>query len=522
MSGARTFRMTGGPPGLTRTGQAMLGGAVTVLFVAATTGHSALAAAGAAQLGLLAASWLAARRTRDAAHHLDLSIDTPEGPTRARGAPLVVDVRLRNRSARLLPDLRLRLRVAGEPQPALEAALHVPPAAQADLRFAPCFPRAGHWRVHGVELTLLGPLGLTRVRAYVPVEHPVQVRPRALPRGPLLALLGRHGATRDRAGRHLNRQAGTGFELRELRDYVPGDSLKTVAWKATARRGRPLVRAFEEESVRRLQLLLDIGPTMRAGRAGATPLDRAIDLCARLAELSAQDRVGLTTFDHRVYGHLKPMGGRAHLQRALHHLMDLNRVVDDDLTEIADAELMARVGAFLEAQEGVRLRRAGDDPMRPRVARTLVDPLAEIYDVGGLYAQVTRYLSLERDRGHAALFAKGRPARDTLSARLRLFCALRGIPIPYRLTGPADAFDRGLIDAVGHSLGPGGPDHLLLFTDLRGLDPVGGGVRALRLATARKRRVVVVDVGDRTPSSAVRDALRAAHVERVPASALGN
>lgn len=504
----------GGPPGLTRAGQALLGGAVGVLFVAATVGHPTLGAAGAGMLGLLCAAWLAARRARDALQHLDLRVDTPEGPTRARRSPLPLRLRVRNRGDRSLRGLHLRVRIAGEPEPAPEARLDVPPQAAAELRFEPRFPRAGHWRVHGVELTVEGPLALTRVRAYRATEHPLQVRPRGLPAAPIRALLAHRGATRDRAGRHLNRQAGTGFELRELRDYVPGDALKTVAWKATARRQRPLVRAFEEESVRRLQLLLDVGPTMRAGPPGGAPLDRAIDLCAAIAEHSVQDRVGLTTFDHRVYGHLKPTGGRAHLQRALHHLMDLSRVVDDDLTEIADAELMARVGAFLEAQGGLPVRRAGDDPWRPSVARTLVDPLAEIYDVGALYAAVTAYLAAERDRGHAALFAKGRPARDTLSARLRLFCALRGIPVPYRLTGPADAFEHGLVDAVGRNLGPGGPDRLVLVTDLRGLTPDGPGARALRLATARKKRVVVVDVGAVIPPDAVLDALRAAHAER--------
>src|SRR5699024_8431695 len=96
-----------------------------------------------------------------------------------------------------------------------------------------------------------------------------------------------------------------------------------------------------------------------------------------------------------------PETGRAHLQRVLHHLMDLSRVVDEDLTEISDAELVARVGDFLERQEGVDVRRLGEDPARARVARTLIDPLRELFDEAAIFTAVTTYLAEDRDRGHA-------------------------------------------------------------------------------------------------------------------------
>ena len=87
----------------------------------------------------------------------------------------------------------------------------------------------------------------------------------------------------------------------------------------------------------------------------------------------------------------------------------------------------------------------------------------------------------------------------------------------YRLTGPADARETGLRDAVGRSLMPGGPERLIVFSDLRGLNPDGDGIRALRLASARKKQVVVVPLG-RPPTTPVVRALRAAHVrlQRVP------
>jgi len=499
-------------PALTTTGRTLLVAALGVLLVAATSGTPALFGIAAVALGMLGGAWFDARALRRDAEALSLEIEARDGGARARGAPLPVGLVLLHAGARGLRDVTVTLRVAGEPSPAPRIRVDVPAGARGEVVFPLRFPHAGHWRIHGAVVRLESWLGLAACERYVPDEHTLVVRPRRLP--PLVAdpLLSRRGAWRDRAGRHINRQAGSGLELRELRDYVPGDALKTVAWMATARRQRPLVRAFEEESVRRVQLLLDMGPTMRAGAPGATPLDAAVDLCASLAERGVHDRVGLTSFDHRVYGHLKPASGRAHLQRQLHHLMDLTRVVDDDLTETTDAELLARIGAFLEAQESLPLRRVGDAPWRPAVARTLIDPLAELYDEGALYQAVTRYLAHERDRGHAALFAKSRPAKETRSARLRLFCALRGLPLAYRLTGPTDARETGLRDAIGRNLMPGGPERLLVFSDLRGLRPDGEGIRALRLASARKKQVVLVPLGAPAPAPVLR-ALRAARVQ---------
>lgn len=484
------------PPRLTGTGRALLVGAVAVIFVAATAGHVALLTIGTTMLALLSAAWLTTREAARAIDTLELWLDTPEGATRARTTPITLRVRVIQRGRRPLRDVHLAVRLVGAESP--RALFDAPASAEADLDFVVPFPRAGHWRVHGVELTASGLFDLARTRRYRPAELAINIRPRRRPQAEVQALLAGRGAARDRAGRHIAGRTGSGLELREMRDYVPGDALKTVAWKATARRRRPLVRAFEEETVRRMQLIVDIGPAMRAGPEGRASLDRAIDLCATIAEHAVHDRIGLTTFDHRIYGHLRPAGGREHLQRQLHHLMDLARVVDEDLTEIGDAELLARVGAFIETQEGVAVGRNGPDPWRS--ARTLVDPLAELYDVGALFAHVTRYLAVERDRGHRALFAKNRPAKETLAARLRLFCALRGLPISYRLSGPLDAFETGLVDALAPTLRPGGADRIILFSDLRGLEPDGPAARALRLTRARKKQLLVVVLSPEPPA----------------------
>lgn len=488
------------PPQLTIRGRAVLLGSALLLVIAAAAGQPVVAASAASMLALLTGAWLGVQRDLELIAGLTVELDVEGKPTRTRRVPFEVQMALAHRGRRALRHVGFRLRTTGEPTIALldegDFTLNIPARARGAARLSLTFARAGHWHVHGVEFLIAGPLGLTRARRYQPAGLALHVRPRQLPRARAERLIGPTGALREREGRHRNSAVGHGTELRELRDYVPGDALRRMAWRATARRQRPLVRAYDDESVRRLQLLIDIGPTMRAGEMGDTPLDRAIDLGAALVRLAQHDRIGLTTFDHRIYGHIEAAHGRPQIQRMLRHLMDLSRVVDADLTEISEGELIARVGAFLQVQDGVALSRDGEDPWHPLVARTLADPLGELYDVAALYATVTAYLARERERGHAALYAKSRPAHDTLSARLRLFCVLRGITLPYRLTGPAHSAEEGLVQAVSRCLSRGADD-LVVITDLRGLSPDGGAVRALRLARARHRRVIVIDLGAR-------------------------
>ena len=507
-----------GGPTLTKAGRACFAALLLLLVLSALAGQPAILATATLFASVLVVGLLSTRQAIQDAQRLHADLASAAGSTRTRNTPISVVLTLTYQGQRPL-RATLTLRASGQPTLPEPLTLIIPARATATHTFEVCFPRVGQWHLHGLEITVSGPLGVTIGRLYLPCDLVLSARPRPLSPTLIPRILAQRGVARDRGGRHLTRQRGTGMELRELREYVPGDAIRRIAWRATARRGRPQVRDFEEESIRRIQLLLDIGPTMRAGPSGQSPLDRAIDLCATLAEGAIHDRLGLTTFDLRVYGHLQPASGRIQLQRTLRHLMDLTRVVDDDLTETSDAELIAQVGAFIEWQDGHRLGRDDGPNGQGTHSRTLIDPLAELYDIGALFAVVTSYLSEERKRGHAALFAKSRPAQDTTAARLRLFCALRGLSLPYRLTGPDDASDRGLVEAVGRNLHPGSAPRLIVLSDLRGIDPNGAGIRALALARARKKEVIVVDMSAE-PNPAVLRALRAARARIITARSL--
>mgnify|MGYP002147603408 CR=1 FL=1 len=95
--------------------------------------------------------------------------------------------------------------------------------------------QAGQWFVHGAAVRLCDRLGLYTVEAYFPSALRLKVLPRSQPRVALPVARLAAGAPDQRLGAHTLRQRGLGGELRELREYVPGDPFKLIAWKASAR-----------------------------------------------------------------------------------------------------------------------------------------------------------------------------------------------------------------------------------------------------------------------------------------------
>ncbi|MBI5069733.1 MAG: DUF58 domain-containing protein [Deltaproteobacteria bacterium] len=107
-----------------------------------------------------------------------------------------------------------------------------------------------------------------------------------------------------------------GREFESLRSYVPGDDVRTVDWKATARRGAPVVRELRPERDQTLWLLLDCGRQLAARLAdGRTKLDAAVDAALALARAAVDrgDRVGCLLLGAELGSVLAPARGRGQL-----------------------------------------------------------------------------------------------------------------------------------------------------------------------------------------------------------------
>lgn len=95
-------------------------------------------------------------------------------------------------------------------------------------------------------------------------------------------------------GNHPSRRTSRGMEFAETRPYQSGDDVRTLDWRQTARRGRPYTKLFQQEHERPLQLLVDLGPSMRFGTRVAFKSVLAARAAALLAwrALAGGDRVG--------------------------------------------------------------------------------------------------------------------------------------------------------------------------------------------------------------------------------------
>jgi uncharacterized protein (DUF58 family) len=202
----------------------------------------------------------------------------------------------------------------------------------------PLLPRRrGDLRAIGVTVRLRGPLGLASRQRTRPVDGAVRALPPFDSRKHLPSRLAR---LRELDGRAAVRVRGQGTEFDSLREYVQGDDVRSIDWRASARSRSVVVRTWQPERDRRVVLVLDTSRTS-AGRVGDVPrLDSAMDAVLLLASLAtrAGDRVDFVAGDRRVRRRLRFAGNRDIAARLQESMATLDPV-------IAEADWSALAGA---------------------------------------------------------------------------------------------------------------------------------------------------------------------------------
>jgi uncharacterized protein (DUF58 family) len=125
------------------------------------------------------------------------------------------------------------------------------------------------------------------------------------------------------SGEYHSAFKGQGMEFAEVREYEPGDDVRTIDWNVTARMGHPYVKKHVEERELTVMLLVDLSGSERFGTRGRLKAELAAELAAVLA-LSAirnNDRVGLLIFTDRVEHVVPPKKGRRHVLRLIRDLL---------------------------------------------------------------------------------------------------------------------------------------------------------------------------------------------------------
>ncbi|TKJ42348.1 DUF58 domain-containing protein [candidate division LCP-89 bacterium B3_LCP] len=116
---------------------------------------------------------------------------------------------------------------------------------------------------------------------------------------------------------------GRGIEFAEVREYMPGDDIRSVDWNVTARMGHPYIKLFEEERELTVMLLCDFSSSGYFGSVKQLKIEVAIEVAALLAfsALKNQDKVGLLLFTDSIEKYVPPKKGKTHVLRILRELI---------------------------------------------------------------------------------------------------------------------------------------------------------------------------------------------------------
>jgi uncharacterized protein (DUF58 family) len=317
--------------------------------------------------------------------------------------------------------------------PAFEAALGA--YGEARHRYEVVPTRRGDHPFGDVSWRLRGPLGFAALAGRAPVETRARVYPslKGLRRLELAARF-----LEKSSGFRLFRREGGGREFEKLREYQPDDDFRHIDWKATARRQRPVTRAFEAERNQIVMLCLDTGRAMAARVGDLTKLDHAVNAALQLAwaALRFDDQVGLLVHADEVQAFVPPRKGRGQLgavTEALYAAEATLRFVDyreplrflrarvrrralvvffTDLFDEAQARPLADYARRL-ARRHLPLVVTLSDPAVIEAGRRLPGAAAEVYE------QVVA-TEILRDRGTllGALRARGAHVVDAASDRI--------------------------------------------------------------------------------------------------------
>lgn len=252
-------------------------------------------------------------------------------PTRARmGEPVTASVAIHNHGARTMNAL---LRDAWQPTAGADPArLHVRiPAGERRRVDVPLLPRRrGELVSEFVFIRSRGPLGLGGRQARHEVRGATRVLPAFSSRKHLPSRLAR---LRELDGNTSIQVRGQGTEFDSLREYVRGDDVRSIDWRATARAGTTMLRTWRPERDRHVVILIDTGRTAAARVGDGTRLDAALEASLLLAALAtrAGDHVHLLLYDRVVRARVTGIDGAGLLPAMTDAMAPVHaRLVDTD------------------------------------------------------------------------------------------------------------------------------------------------------------------------------------------------
>ncbi|WP_353815403.1 DUF58 domain-containing protein [Agromyces sp. SYSU T00266] len=316
----------------------------------------------------------------------------------------------------------------------------VPAGEGRRVRLALTPTRRGDRVTELVTIRSRGPLGLWARQATLIAPGRIRVLPPFHSRAHLPSRLTR---LRELDGRTPILIRGQGTEFDSLREYVRGDDVRAVDWRATARRSDPespgsaklMVRTWRPERDRRIVIVVDTSRTA-AARIGDEPrLDTAYEAALLLAALAthAGDRVDLLLWDRRLRGRVHGASGADLLARMVDTMAD----VDAELIEADWAGVPAQVRAVTSRRALVVLLTAADSPGSSRGLLSVIPQLASRHRVVVAAVADPTLEAAARRRGELAEVYSAAAAERTRLDADRVASAARRLGASTVTAGPA-------------------------------------------------------------------------------------
>ena len=125
------------------------------------------------------------------------------------------------------------------------------------------------------------------------------------------------------AGQYESVFKGRGMQFDEVREYMPGDDIRTIDWNVTARTGKPYIKRFVEEREMTVLFAVDLSASGAFGTINKMKNELAAEFCAVLAFTAAKnnDKVGLLIFTDQVELYIPPGKGSRHVLRLIRELL---------------------------------------------------------------------------------------------------------------------------------------------------------------------------------------------------------
>ena len=112
---------------------------------------------------------------------------------------------------------------------------------------------------------------------------------------------------------------GRGMTFSEVREYVPGDDVRSIDWNVTARTGKPHLKIFEEERELSVLILIDVSSSGVFGSKKNLKIDLGVEIAAMLSfsAIKNNDKVGLALFSDKIEKYIPPKKGKKHVLRLI-------------------------------------------------------------------------------------------------------------------------------------------------------------------------------------------------------------